>query len=163
MLNVRQFKYRVVIPTLETLPLGGNIIEAANMLTGTALVESKLTFLDQIEAGGDKKIGPALGLFQMEFPTHQDIWKNFLTYRKGLAEAVRLLKIGGLSDMQNLIVNMAYATAMCRVHYLRSDDPLPAANDALGMAKLWKKHYNTIHGAGKVEHATPLFKQAIES
>lgn len=156
MLNVGQFKNLVVAPTLSLLPIGG-LKTAVNLVTGTALVESRLTYLRQVPNG------PALGVFQMEFATYTDIWKNFLAYRKPLAEVVKGLRVAGLTESENLIMNLAYAAAMCRVHYLRSSDPMPDADDALGMAKLWKKHYNTIHGAGKVEHATPLFKQAIES
>jgi len=52
---------------------------------------------------------------------------------------------------EQLIHNLAYATAIARVIYLRKPEALPAAFDIEGLAKYWKDHYNTYLGAGKVE------------
>jgi hypothetical protein len=40
---------------------------------------------------------------------------------------------------------------MCRIHYLRVPEVLPAANDWPGFAAYWKNHYNTWLGAGTVD------------
>jgi hypothetical protein len=81
---------------------------------GTAIVESKLKYRKQIG-------GPALGLFQMEPNTHNDIWNNFLKYRDGLRRAI--IKIFGTDlhakDLEN---NDDYATIMARIHYLRTPE-----------------------------------------
>ena len=53
-------------------------------LLGTARVESDLRHRRQIG-------GPALGLFQMEPATHNDIWESYLKYRAQLAERVQKL------------------------------------------------------------------------
>jgi len=100
------------------------------------------TFLVQL--GG----GPALGIFQMEPNTHDDIWLNFLQYREALAGEIRgqYMVNGGASE---LVWNLAYATAMCRMHYLRKPGAIPTSVE--GMAAYWKKHYNTELGKGTEE------------
>ncbi len=45
--------------------------------------------------------------------------------------------------MIHSIWNLAYATAMCRVHYLRVPRPLPDAGAVRAMGEYWKRHYNT--------------------
>ncbi|XQZ98796.1 hypothetical protein ACOZ4Y_02380 [Komagataeibacter rhaeticus] len=57
-LDLTQFKLGIVAPALDMIGLGG--AAAINLLTGTALAESGLTYVQQ--NGG----GPALGLWQME-------------------------------------------------------------------------------------------------
>jgi hypothetical protein len=46
---------------------------------------------------------------------------------------------------------------MCRLHYRRVAEPLPAAKDTEAMAAYWKAHYNTPLGKGTVEKALPRF------
>lgn len=41
-----------------------------------------------------------------------------------------------------------YAAMMCRIHYRRVSEPLPAAGDLPAQAAYWKKWYNTELGAG---------------
>lgn len=53
---------------------------------------------------------------------------------------------------KELEANDKYACAMACVHYSRKGyGALPKAGDVAGMAKYWKKHYNTLLGAGTVE------------
>jgi len=100
------------------------------------------TFLVQL--GG----GPALGIFQMEPNTHDDIWLNFLQYREALAGEIRgQYMVNGVAS--ELVWNLAYATAMCRMHYLRKPGAIPTSVE--GMAAYWKKHYNTELGKGTEE------------
>lgn len=156
MLDVRQFKYLVVRPALDYLKIGVND-QALNLVTGTALVESRLTYLRQLPDG------PALGLFQMEPATHEDIWNNFLRYRKPLCEKMSILTTAHAPKYVQLQTNLLYAAAMCRVHYFRRDEPLPAPDDAIGLAQYWKRWYNTSKGAGGIKTATPFFQQAIQA
>jgi hypothetical protein len=112
-----------------------------NLLMGTAATESALgTYLFQVE-------GPALGIFQMEPATHDDIHGHFLAYRPELrAKVLNWSASGGAAS--ELAWNLAYAAAMCRCHYLRDPVPLPQADDVAGMAATWKRHYNTHKGRG---------------
>src|SRR5260221_162978 len=66
----------------------GDLQAPVELLLGTALQESGLTY--RVQLGG----GPARGLFQMEPNTHDDIWDNFLKYRVPLATAVRAFLAG---------------------------------------------------------------------
>jgi hypothetical protein len=71
----------------------------------------------------------------MEPNTHDDIWDNYLRYRDKLSHAI--LEMGG-PDSRELIWNLKYAVAMCRVHYRRVREPLPAAGDLKRQAAYWK-------------------------
>lgn len=149
-LDKGQFTELVIIPALEVLKLDSPA--ARELLLGTAIQESGLTYLKQL--GG----GPALGLFQMEPATHDDIWDNYLRYRGELSSRINVLCRLNIPEM--LVTNLLYAAAMCRVHYLRAPDPLPEAGDLDGQAAYWKKWYNTAQGAGTVEHYIRNWRKA---
>ncbi|WP_328286209.1 hypothetical protein [Kozakia baliensis] len=70
--DISQFKHLIVVPTLAALGLGSP--SAVNLVTGTALAESRGAYLRQINGG------PALGFWQMEPATHDDCWENFLNF-----------------------------------------------------------------------------------
>ena len=149
MIVVGDFKKLVLEPTLNYLEMSSPA--AINLLLGTALMESRLKHLIQ------KPNGPALGLFQMEPATHEDIWNNFLKYKTSLAEKVSGLIAPKPDNETQLKTNLAYATAMCRVHYYRAPTKLPEAEDLDGLAHYWKKYYNTELGAGKPEEFCEVF------
>lgn len=153
-LNIHQFKTYVLRPTLEQIKLYS--LSAENLLLGTALTESgDLHYLHQLGQG------PALGLYQMEPHTHDDIWDNYLAFRKDLRREV-LAYLGPVPEPKDqLITNMAYATVMTRVHYLRVKEPLPAASDHRGLANYWKQHYNTELGAGKPDAFVRHLKEGL--
>ena len=145
MLNIPQFKAFIIIPTLDYICC--NSPAATNLLIGTALQESQLIYLDQTSPGP----GPAYGLYQMEEATCNDIWINYIYYNAGLRNRVLSL-LGAWPDrIEALHTNLAYATAMCRIHYLRVKESLPGARDALGLAKYWKQYYNTEKGRGTIQ------------
>ncbi len=140
MLDVGQFRKVIIRPALEAIDLHSEAAE--ELLLGTAMQESRLTYLKQL---GD---GPALGLFQMEPLTHDDIWDNFLVYRESLGLKVSRLSDDLLDNPEIMIWNLYYAAAMCRVHYFRVSAPLPDQGDIPAQAAYWKKYYNTPLGAG---------------
>lgn len=119
---------------------------AENLLLGTAAQESHLgTYLVQIN-------GPARGIYQCEPATHRDLWENFLNYHGRLSDKIiNLTAASQQGPVDQLVWNLWYATAICRAHYLRYKDPIPDAQDILGMAQLWKRRYNTELGAGTVD------------
>jgi hypothetical protein len=147
-----QFKALVIRPTLAALGLEG----AENLVLGTALTESRLTYLRQL--GG----GPALGPYQCEPATHDDLWLNWLAYQFAAQAAVRLL-MTSRPKLEQLVTNAAYATAICRLHYRRAPDPLPAANDAAAMADYHKRFYNTAGGATDPTVSVEHFRAAINA
>jgi hypothetical protein len=115
---------------------------AENLVVGTALQESNLMWLHQI---GD---GPALGFFQIEPATHSDLWSNYIQHRPKLMQIMHELITPGVDRERQLITNIAYATAVCRLIYYRRPEPLPEPEDIDGLASYWKQHYNTVLGKG---------------
>lgn len=148
-LEVEQFRNNIVVPTLQVLELLS--WEAACLVLGTGLHESHLKYITQLDNG------PAVGLFQMEKATYDDIWTNFLSFRPEIADRVRKFSIGEPS-FQQMEGNLYLATAMCRIHYLRVKDELP--HSPIGMASYWKIHYNSSLGKGSIQQAMPHFERA---
>lgn len=127
----------------ETLLLIGLYSEdAAELLMGTAAVESKLGYY--IKQVG----GPARGIFQMEPDTEKDIWENFLFFKQGLQD--KMYKLGYMHPNPELLVyDLRYQILMARLHYRRVPYALPTST--VGQARYWKVHYNTVAGKGTVE------------
>lgn len=143
-LDAKQFRALIVRPALEAIGLWSQ--EAENLVCGTAAQESRLSYVKQIGTG------PALGLFQMEPATHDDIWNNYLRYNLGWVAAVKRLAATddgnprGFPDASEMVWNLRYAAAMCRIHYRRQPGAIPFSLE--GMAAYWKKYYNTVLGDG---------------
>ena len=133
----------VVRPTLKGLGLHSDAAES--LLLGTCLAE---TGLRELEQGRGGKQGPALGFWQMEPATHDDLWKNFLEYRPDLQQ--KLLQVAIENKDHLLVWNLRYAAAMARLKYLIAPGPIPDTVE--GQADYWKRHYNTPAGAGTVKH-----------
>lgn len=138
MIDPAQFLTSIIRPALEVLDLGGTAAE--ELLLGTAIQESRLTYLRQLGNG------PALGVFQMEPATHDSLWEHFLKYRGGLASQVRVLC--GTPSPMAMVGNLWYAAAMARIKYFADKHLLPAAGDLAGQATYWKRVYNTRLGKG---------------
>jgi hypothetical protein len=145
---VRQLLHRVIRPTLARLAEADPGIdgEAAEMLMlGTAAVESGFRAIAQV--GG----GPALGLWQVEPATHDDVWRNWLAHRPALARAVASLRADVPEDpVDQLATTLPYGCAIARLVYRRSPLRLtePAEVPIVTAARLWKRGYNTAAGAG---------------
>ncbi len=150
-MNASQLRAYVIFPTLKPLDLWSLAVET--LLVGTVAHESAMgKYLHQIK-------GPALGIYQIEPVTHFDIWANFLKYRAGLRDQIldRVPKAMLRHDSATgtdygaesmLITDLAYATIMARLIYLRAPSPLPEGDDISALAGYWKKFYNTPLGAG---------------
>lgn len=126
---------------------------AVELLLLTAAVESNFgTYLKQIK-------GPALGVFQMEPRTEDDIWDNYLEYKPSLASMVREFGVNFAKPEMDLKANLVYQIIMARLHYLRIKEPLPDANDVEKLAAYWKRHYNTRLGKGTVAKAIEKYNE----
>ena len=79
----------VIRPALEKLSLWS--LSAEELVRGTAIVESGLTYLKQ---HGD---GPALSFWQVEPATHDDLYTNFLNFRPELGSKLMQLRAPNLS------------------------------------------------------------------
>ena len=151
MFDAEQLRECVIRPTLVTIGL--HSAAAEDLVAGTCAAESRMgTYLTQVR-------GPALGIYQMEPATHDDIWDHYLRHRS--ADVATLKRVvgsiwwdvdKGRPKAQALVVDLAYATAMCRYHYRRRPEPLPKAGDWYALAAYWKRHYNTMAGKGSEGH-----------
>lgn len=153
-MNAKQLRELVIRPTLQYLSPAIPYSETAvELLMMTAAHESHLgEYIAQVG-------GPALGIYQMEPDTHGDIYKNFLEYRKELKSNLIDITIGAIVTFQpneDLVLNLAYATAMARVHYFRVPEALPEGNlqneeTIRKLAAYAKKYYNTELGKATEE------------
>ena len=142
-INASDLRQLVIRPTLRHIGLWSE--SAENLLMGTAAQETLLgRYLKQIN-------GVALGLFQMEPATHDDLYDNYLFYHADLEDVIHGLLAPRVRMLDLLVWNLAYATACCRIQYYRFPDPLPAAHDIDGLAMYWKTRWNTAKGKGTVE------------
>ncbi|MBF0401309.1 MAG: hypothetical protein HQL90_11125 [Magnetococcales bacterium] len=139
-MDPKQFERYVIQPALELLQLDSPAARA--LMLGTAAQESGLGhYLRQV--GG----GPAMGVFQMEPATYHDIWRNFIAYKPAI-QARLAMRWPIEPKPEEMITDLLLAAVMCRLHYLRVNAPLPQAEDLPGLARYWKRFYNTVQGAG---------------
>lgn len=173
MFNALQFRELIIRRTLEYLdPLISYSQEAEDLLFMTAAHESHLgTYLKQVK-------GPALGVYQMEPATHKDIWGNYLVPRDVATQATIYGAVLNLSHpsrlddkfdlddygAEELIDNLAYATAMARVHYYRVPEAIPKKSDypntglyLIALGEYAKKYYNTELGKARAQDYTDAY------
>ena len=158
MLSIANLRTVVIGPALDAFPDRMNTLAAEQLLLGTALVESGLVYLRQGKSRVDDGQGVALGLWQMEPATHDDIWTHFLSAHAELAQQVSPT---GRQAPERLCTDLLYACRMARVHYYRVREPLPPTNDAQAMARYWKQYYNTPAGKGRADTFSRLFTDHV--
>ena len=144
MLNQKQFRELVVRQALQETGLWSQAAE--NLVFGTALFESALTFLTQTPSG------PGRGVYQIEGDSYFEVIK-YLRRKENLASKI----LGACHykdfprDVNVLVGNLKYATLICRAFYWRFEEPLPDADDLWGIARYYCKYYNTYLGKATVE------------
>lgn len=153
-ISLVQHKNLILIPTLKAIGLYSP--SAVNLVLGTALAESNLTYIQQLT-------GQAHGMTQMEQLTHDDCWINYLKYKVGLANLIKGYCSTTVPDVTIMEWNRRYDFAMCRIKYLRSSQPLPDANDATALANYHKINYNSALGKANPVANIPLFELAIKA
>jgi len=154
MLNVKDFKNLILIPTLKAVDLYSE--SAVNLLLGTAIQESRLTYLKQI--GG----GPALGLFQIEPTTFNDIYHRYLQRTDKRELLGRVQQFITAQDVRDQVIgNIPFAVVIARIRYLMVPEPLPAYEDLQALAEYWKVHYNTSRGAGTIQGFIENYKYYV--
>ena len=151
MLDKLEFRKQIE-DTLKSIDLYSP--ESVELLLGTCAQESSFGKYNRQLFGG-----PALGVFQMEPNTFNDIVNNFLKGKKKLYYAI--LSICGLNEYkpEYLVDNNAFAICMARIHYLRVKEKIPT--DLGGWAYYWKKYYNTFKGKGKIEEFVSNYNKYV--
>lgn len=129
------------------------------MVMGTAAQESRMGYyLHQLG-------GPAVGAYQIEQPTHQDIVGRYLM-REENAD-LRQIVIGmtcrdqPIGSKDELATNLRYATAICRIRYWMEIEPLPPANQLERIGKYWDDHYNANPEHGTVEEFVRNYQEHV--
>ena len=154
MLNISQFRELIVKSTLNDLLLYSQ--NAEELMVFTCAVESLGgTYLHQVG-------GPALGIYQMEPMTYNDIWQTYIKSNGSLM--LRLLtnfSIGFMPSEEQLIYDLRFATAMTRIHYARIKKTLPPANDVNAIWDYYKTYYNTSAGKAQKDDSIKKYHDFI--
>lgn len=147
MFKAEQLRELIIKPVLIDLLMLSD--EAVELLLFTCANESLGgTYLKQIH-------GPALGIYQMEPETYNDIWQNYIMTRNDL----KLLLLHNfdaarMPSEERMVYDLRFATAMARIHYRRVREALPNPNDTMAMFNYYKAYYNSY--AGKANYADSL-------
>ena len=140
MFDNMQFRLILLRPSLVAINLYSE--DAEELLIATMANETLGgTFLSQVN-------GPALGVYQMEPQTYDDLWRHFIAndvpLMKNILNACQYIQI---PPSQHLLWNLRLATIMARVYYLRARTPLPSKDDLDAIWKYYKDYWNTSKGS----------------
>ena len=140
MLKVDQLRKLIIKPALERLIMYSE--DAMELLVFTCAVESEGgTYLAQVN-------GPALGIYQMEPATYNDIWDNYIKNKTSLMLMLTSnFDVIRMPNEDRLVYDLWFATAMCRIHYERVSSSLPSKDSIQSLWEYYKAHYNTPQGA----------------
>lgn len=112
--------------------------------------------------------GPAIGIFQMEPATHDDIVVRWLSVEtsdrmktKAYVHKAFNKYCGTLLTSDVMRWNLKYAIILARLKYKSAKEPIPSKNDVVGLAKYWKKYWNTELGDGTVEKAIEKYNKYV--
>ena len=151
-----ELRLRAVRPALQRLGMWSPVAE--ELCLGTAAHESG-GFLHRDQVGG----GPALGLWQIEPATHDDLYINFLDYRLELrAKLISLKDAPDADPYDELHDNDLYAAGVCRLIYKRHPAPMP--NDLADIAALgayYKLAFNTVLGKATVQQFLDDYRRYV--
>jgi hypothetical protein len=125
--------------------MGMDSEEARAMIFATGKAESGYRVLEQMG-------GPAVGFFQVEPATAQDVWDNYVFYRPQIKTDLYALGLDDEDLKHSIMSSIALQVAFARLQYRRFKDPLPKSDNKEAQAKYWKKFYNTELGRGTIEH-----------
>lgn len=151
MFNIQQFRESIIVPVLSKLQMYSK--EAEELLVFTCAAESLGgTLLTQVK-------GPALGIYQCEPNTHMDIWKNYIYNRQSLVAILGLnFACNNVPQPERLVYDIGYATAICRLHYMRVKENLPNVEDIDGIWEYYKKYYNTELGKATKDESIAKYR-----
>lgn len=147
MINCEQLREFIIMPVLEDIDLKIGIPAssiACDLLIATAAQESQVgRYIAQVE-------GPALGIYQMEPRTAEDIRTNFMSaqMKKWALIIDRWSVPNGLLNARadQLPGNLYWATVLARIQYYRSPRALPPSNNPTDLWPMYKAVWNTPLG-----------------
>jgi hypothetical protein len=145
MLDAGQLANLIIKPALQDLAIFSD--DMCQLLLFTCSVESVGgTYIHQVN-------GPALGIYQLEPATYNDIWTNWIKDKQGLKlQLLHNFNAPVMPDENRLIYDIRFATAMCAIFYSRVHENIPASTFE-AMWDYYKRYYNTSKGKADQEHA----------
>jgi hypothetical protein len=156
MLNINQFRELIVKSSLNDLLMYSE--DAEELMVFTCATESLGgTYLAQID-------GPALGIYQMEPMTYNDIWQTYINKDPSLnLKMIMHFQCNKMPSEEWLIYDLRFATAMTRLFYARINEPLPSAKDENAIWEYYKKYYNTSKGAAVKDISIQRYHDFVQS
>ena len=123
--------------------------DALTLVVRTGMAESGYRALKGYGEGN-----PAIGFWQIEPATMNDMMRNYIAYRPKYRKTLEELGMQFEGDDIEISVmsNMAVQAGLCRLHYRRDPKPIPSWDDLEAQGEYWKRVYNTIKGRGTVSH-----------
>ena len=136
MLNIDQLRKLIIQPSLQAI--GMYSIEAEQLLVGTALAESGLSFMAQ------SPTGPARSIWMIEQATYSTLRAGLYGNQGKAQQTLDFLSMDALPlNNEYLAGNLYAACIFARLKYATIKKPLPPINDAESMARYWAMYYNT--------------------
>lgn len=137
----QDMRKEVIKPALMDCVYKGNVLwcqDGEEILIATMAIESQ---------GGRYLIqqgsGEAIGIFQMQKNTYNDLMENYLLPRWKKEIYIPDFEFNAFDRMK---YDLIYATQMARILYLREPNPLPNHDDLNGMWETYKRWYNSVEG-----------------
>ncbi|MBB2155185.1 hypothetical protein HLH33_02485 [Gluconacetobacter diazotrophicus] len=157
---IADIKRGIVAPVVLDLDIPGDEFARVQLMTGIGNAETGYRTRRQVD-------GPALGYWQVEPRTHDDLWRNWLCARPALAEVARSYlpsQFEDRPDAQALVLSDRYAACIATLVFYRSPVALPPRGNARAQCAAWKAGYNTSLGAGAIDpQHIALFQAAINA
>lgn len=163
-MSISQIKSYVATPVCARLALANSKLAApasVPLILGIGNKESlNFTYIRQLG------VGPARGFCQMEPATRIDLMTRQLAgYKnKAMLDALMSFVPAGADLDAEMMTNLNFMFAACRLRMWFEPEALPAPADAKGLCQYWKSYWNTSAGKGVVDAPTiAYFQQAIDA
>lgn len=142
----KQFRKEIIKPALMDCVYKGNMLWCADgeeILIATMATES-LGGRYLVQEGAPD----AVGVFQMQKATYNDLITNYLLPRWKKEIYITDFEFNAFERMK---YDLIYAAQMARILYLREPNPLPKYDDLNGMWETYKRWYNSVDGKATKE------------
>lgn len=155
-MNLMHFDKYALVPALNMIGL--NSSSAHVLMLGTGIAETNYQYLKQFNNG------PALGFYQIEPATYNDIYRYLNRYdKKQLKETcMSACLYAAWPDKEALVYNLRWSIIIARLKYYMFAEAIPSSSDAVNMANYYKKYYNSVEGKAEFPKVVSIFEDVIK-